>query len=181
MEHHVHGLGGLPPFGVEGVDEGSPLDASTALRRAEGRENFPAKKKKPKKGGYDLRKMWAMSRQLLGMTDREFLLRTPFEVALLYDAKLDVVEMEDARAALICSTLANIYREPKSKPIPVSAYMLKRRKPKAGEKGEANSQSPIQMLNHFKAITKLAGGWIAPQHGNITVEEAQRIIGVGGL
>ncbi len=123
-----------------------------------------------------------MARQLLRLTDREFFARTPFEVALLYDARLDLMEMEDARSALVCATLANIHRSPKSKEIPLSRYLLKRRKRKPGEKGgtEQTQQSPIQMLTHFKAITKLSGGWIAPRLGDISIADAQRIIQNGG-
>lgn len=113
-----------------------------------------------------------MCRVLLGMTDKEFLKRTPHEVSLLMDANITRLEIEDGRFGVLCSLIANIHRDKKKgKGFTPVDFMPNRRKT-GPAKGKGKKQTTQQQMEHFKAITALFGGTIAPRLGKMTQKEA---------
>lgn len=114
-----------------------------------------------------------MCRVLLRMSDREFLKRTPHEVAMLMDANITRMEIEDGRFGVLCSLIANIHRDKKKQAkgfTPVD-FMPNRRNPGASAK-KGKKQSTQEQIQHLKAVTALFGGSIAPRFGAMTQKEA---------
>lgn len=110
---------------------------------------------------------------MLRMSDKEFLRRTPHEVSLLMNANITRMEIEDGRFGVLCSLIANIHRDKKkqSKPYTAIDFMPNRRNPGTGAK-KGKKQSTSEQIQHFKAITALFGGTVAPRLGSMTQKEA---------
>jgi hypothetical protein len=86
--------------------------------------------------------LWAIGRHDLGLSEIEFwgITLRQFD-ALLERYKLNQ-KWENYRPALICSTLANLYRDPKSNPYTPRDFM-------PGEKNETK-KSPDEILQKLK-------------------------------
>jgi len=110
------------------------------------------------------------------MSDEEFLARTPYELKLLNDAYLTRLEIDDGRFALLCSLTANIHRDSKKnkKGFSPADFMINRRNPQLPAKGKGKRQSTKQQIEHFKAVTALFGGTIAPRLGSMDAATAAK-------
>lgn len=89
--------------------------------------------------------LWSIARFDLHLTDEEFWNLTWDEfTALLSRYKLSI-ERQDFHAALICAVLANIHRDPKTKPFTPKDFMPGK---------EEKKQTPAEMLAIFKTMAR---------------------------
>jgi len=97
--------------------------------------------------------MWAIARYDLRLADEEFWSLTLKQYEALVKRYALDIERQDYHAGLICSVLANIYRDPKKRRKPYTAqdFMPRKEKPK---------QEPEEIMRKMKAITISLGGEI---------------------
>jgi hypothetical protein len=120
---------------------------------------------------------------MLGLSDREFLRRTPHELGLLLDAFVSMQEIADGRVAIVASLLANIHRDQKkrSKAYTPADFMPNRRGGAGtGKATGKKKQTMTEQLEHLKAITALFGGSIAPRLGKMTAAQAAQYLKAKG-
>lgn len=93
--------------------------------------------------------MWSVGVYDLGLTDAQFWRLSLREFFYLMKRHNAEQERRDLRAALICSVIANVNRDPKKgKSYQPKDFMPKKRQ----------QQTPEQMLQTVKALNRLYGG-----------------------
>lgn len=122
-----------------------------------------------------------MSRVYLGITDEEFLLRTPHEICLLMEMRMHLLQLSQVQAGLLRWTYANAHRDPEKHPEPfpvedfVSLNSTPSDKKKQTQKRLPNGkyeQDWRTMLNHAKMVTAALGGYVDPRLGPVSTKEA---------
>jgi len=93
--------------------------------------------------------LWSFGRYDLRLSEDEVWGLTLRELRALSDRHKDSQSWLDYRAALICTVMANMWRDPKSKALVPSDFM-------PGEK--TSQQTPEQMLATVKLLNSAYGG-----------------------
>ena len=89
--------------------------------------------------------LWAVARYDLRLSDDEFWNMSYDEFQALLQRRNFEIERQDYHAALICSTLANIFRSGKSRAYKVSDFM-------PGKPKQKRKQSPKEMVEILKGF-----------------------------
>lgn len=93
------------------------------------------------------------------MQDEEFWNLTPVQLEALVEQYNNEQERQNARAALICAVMANIWRDKKSKTYKLEDFMLTQKQK------NMQKQTPEQMFETVKLMNAAMGGELKVIHG----------------
>ena len=106
--------------------------------------------------------MWAVGRYDLKLSEEELWGLTLKEFGLLVERYNAEVERQDFRVALVCSVLANIYRDDKRRAEPFTPEDFM---PDYGTRREPVEEDEKEELDYLLELTKNLGGQVVVHEG----------------
>jgi hypothetical protein len=128
-----------------------------------------------------MEEFWAKARIYAGLSDAEFLRRTPYEVNLLIKMAYDKLIRSQQQVALFRYSYTNGHRKEGTDPIPLYNFLpLEENLPKDSEGNPVEilpDGKPVMQAQEFLAhaihLTNLMGGYVDPRFGEQDIEASK--------